>query len=73
MDTTACNPHVQLARELPVLANAKSNPVSVVLADESAKRQAIEDLLGSVYLTFTRIGGEWPGRWPFGLLERFFS
>ncbi len=45
-DTTARDQLLKLARDLPYLANAKSKPVSVVLADGKAKLQAIEDSLG---------------------------
>jgi hypothetical protein len=36
-DTTARDQLLKLARDLPYLANAKSKPVSVVLAEAKAK------------------------------------
>lgn len=46
---------LQLARELPHLANAKSKPVSTVLAEARAKLQVIEESLGGEQQPFTRI------------------
>ncbi len=43
------------ARDLPYLANAKSKPVSVVLAEAKAMLQAIEDSLGGERQPFQRI------------------
>ena len=54
-DTTARDQLLKLARDLPYLANAKSKPVSVVLAEAKAKLQAIEDLLGGERQPFQRI------------------
>ena len=47
-DTTARDQLLKLARDLPYLANAKSKPVSVVLAEAKAKLQAIEAIVRSV-------------------------
>ena len=46
---------LNLARDLPYLANAKSKPVSVVLAEAKAKLQAIEDSFGGERQPFQRI------------------
>gem|GEM_PF-6327987 len=46
---------LQLARELPHLANAKSKPVGTVLSEARARLQAIEDSLGGEQQPFTRI------------------
>jgi hypothetical protein len=54
-DTTARDQLLKLARDLPYLANAKSKPVSVVLAEAKAKLQAIEDSLGGERQPFQRI------------------
>lgn len=54
-DTTARDQFLKLARDLPYLANAKSKPVSVVLAEAKAKLQAIEDSLGGERQPFERI------------------
>lgn len=54
-DTQVRDQLLKLARDLPYLANAKSKPVSVVLAEAKAKLQAIEDSLGGERQPFQRI------------------
>lgn len=49
---------LRLARDLPALANAKSKPVSVVLAEARAKLRAIEEAAGDDQQPFTRITAE---------------
>ncbi len=55
IDTTARDQLLKLARDIPYLANAKSKPVGVVLAEAMAMLQAIEDLLGGERQPFQRI------------------
>jgi hypothetical protein len=49
---------LKLARDLPVVANARSKPVSAVLAEARAKLQQIEIAAGTDQQPFTRITAE---------------
>ncbi len=55
VEASARDQLLKLARDLPYMANAKSKPVSVVLAEAKAKLQAIEDSLGGERQPFQRI------------------
>ena len=52
---TARDQLLKLARDLPYMANAKSKPVGVVLAEAKAKLRAIEDSIGGERQPFQRI------------------
>ena len=53
--TTVRQQLLRLAHDLPLIANAKSKPISVILAEARAKLRQIEEAAGQDQQPFTRI------------------